>query len=330
LLTRKKSKTPILGIDLLGEDICSHEYILETLQYFYKSIDVSFDLIVFAKQNTISYLEKEVKLFTGSGGRQCALFAVNEVIRVHDDPLHAVRRKKQSSLCLGIRLLKEKKIDAFISTGNTGALITSAKMHLPMLEGLSKAALIALLPTKGGLVAVVDVGANVYCTPQQLVQFAQMGVAYQKSLGIRNPSVGLLNIGTEEKKGRKEFTEAYTLLRNFPSFVGNVEGREVFSGNVHVLVTDGFTGNIFLKTSEGMTSFILEIMSSSSKLLVKEIKKTLYPVECFGAVLCGMDGIIMKCHGNAHPKMLTYSLQRAIHLIQNSFLEKLKCNYSRG
>ncbi|MCB1080764.1 MAG: phosphate acyltransferase, partial [Chlamydiia bacterium] len=231
---------------------------------------------------------------------------------------------------LGMRLLKEKKIDALVSTGNTGALIASAKMHLPMLKGISRAALITLLPTKKRPIAVIDVGANIHCTPEHLVQFAQMGVAYQKSRGIQNPTVGLLNIGTEEKKGRAELRETYQLLQKTPSFVGNVEGKEVFSGAINVLVTDGFTGNVFLKTAEGISSFILDTMHQNqsilpfSKPLLKRLEKELYSAEYPGAILCGMDGIIMKCHGDASPEALKQGVIGALSLIQGSFLDKIK------
>lgn len=258
------------------------------------------------------------------------ILETEEVIYMDDDPLYVIRRKKKASMCLGIQLLKEKKLDALVSTGNTGALIASAKLYLSMLKGIAKAALIALLPTTKEPVAVIDVGANIHCTPENLVQFAQMGVAFQKSRGISHPLVGLLNIGTEEKKGRAELRDAYHFLQKTSSFVGNVEGKEVFSGNIQVLVTDGFTGNVFLKTSEGISAFILEIMHQNQSLLlfsrplITRLEKELYSAEYPGAILCGVDGIIMKCHGDASPEALKNGVQGALNLIQNSFLEKIK------
>ncbi len=179
-----------------------------------------------------------------------------------DDPLIAVRRKKDSSLCQGLQYLKEKKIDAFVSAGNTGALLFAAKTTLKTLKGIDRPALLALLPTKKKEVAVLDVGANLSLKPDHIVQFAQMGIAYQKSRGIENPIVGLLNIGIEAKKGTPQLQEAYLKLdamnRDQPFFAGNIEGKDVFHGNIDVLVTDGFTGNVFLKTAEGIAAFILE------------------------------------------------------------------------
>jgi len=252
-----------------------------------------------------------------------------------DDPLLAVRRKKNSSMAIAMNLLKEKKLDALVTTGNTGALIASTKMYLPMLDGINRSALITLLPTKKSPVAVIDVGANIECTPENLVQFAQMGIAYQQSRGIPHPKVGLLNIGSEEKKGRRELRETYKLLQKFnlsdknPIFIGNVEGKEIFSGNIDVLVTDGFTGNVFLKTSEGISAFILETLHENesilpfSKPILSHLEKELYSAEYPGAILCGVDGIILKCHGDASSEALTYGVKGAISLINGRFLAKM-------
>ncbi len=159
----------------------------------------------------------------------------------------------------GIRNLKERDIDAFVTAGNTGALIAAATIILPMLPEVARPALMALLPTRKGLVTVIDVGGNVSVKAPQLVQFAKMGVAFQRTYrNCPNPTVGLLNIGAESKKGTPEHRQAYDALSEAPNmtFIGNVEGREVFQGRVDVLATDGFTGNVFLKTSEGVSSFI--------------------------------------------------------------------------
>lgn len=145
------------------------------------------------------------------------------------------------------------------------------KLPFPCFSGSPRAALITLLPTQKDTVATIDVGANIECTSEHLVNFTKMGVAYQKSRGIEKPTVGLLNIGTEEKKGRRELRETYQLLQNFnpdeSPFLENVEGKEVFTGRINVLVTDGFTGNIFLKTAEGISSFVLDTMRKNKGLI---------------------------------------------------------------
>ncbi|MCB1107417.1 MAG: phosphate acyltransferase PlsX [Chlamydiia bacterium] len=307
----------------------SPNHLLETLRALYSEIKDPFCLTLFATPEVATHIEAFKKAHNLKE-KELEVVQVEEVIYMDDDPLYAIRKKKASSMQVGIKLLKNKQIDALISTGNTGALIGSAKMELPMLQGISRAALITLLPTKKEPVAVIDVGANIQCTPEQLVHFAQMGVAYQKARGIKKPIVGLLNIGTEEKKGRAELRETYKLMQNFDDFSGNIEGKEVFEGNIHVLVTDGFTGNIFLKTTEGFSSFILETMKKNqnllpfSKPLLKRLEKELYSAEHPGAILCGVDGIIIKCHGDANPQAIKCGVQGAINLLEGNFLNKIK------
>jgi glycerol-3-phosphate acyltransferase PlsX len=233
-------------------------------------------------------------------------------------------------------MLKSHKIDAFISAGNTGALMAGAKILLPMLEGIERPALLTLLPTKNKPVAVLDVGANVACKPHHLVQFAKMGLAYQKSRGIVCPTVGLLNIGSEKEKGTENVKEAYEALLELNGketiFLGNIEGREVFEGKVDVLATDGFTGNIFLKTAEGIAAFILDrlndaVLSSAApelKVAVNHLEQLLHYAEYPGAILCGVDGIVVKCHGHSNEHAFINGIKGAIRLVEHKFLEKIK------
>lgn len=265
---------------------------------------------------------------------------VSEVITMEDDPLLAVRRKKDSSICVGIGKLASFEIDAFVTAGNTGALLSSASMTLPMLPSIERPGLLALIPTKREPVAVIDVGANVHVKAEMLVQFALMGIAYQKTRGIPNPSVGLLNIGIEKQKGTPELRKAYQILqelnKNSPSsapvFAGNIEGRDVFHGEIDVLVTDGFTGNVFLKTSEGIAAFILgelqkigpvEAIPFLKEMLGKTTQRLHYD-EYPGAILAGVDGVIVKSHGASSPKAFINSLKGASRLVSHFFLEKIK------
>jgi glycerol-3-phosphate acyltransferase PlsX len=262
----------------------------------------------------------------------------DEVITMEDDPLVVVRTKKNASLVQGVQLLKNREVDAFISAGNTGALLASCQLSLPLLEGIERAALLTLLPTMRHEVVIIDVGANLSCKSQHLVQFAQMGLAYQKSRGVEKPTFGLLNIGTEPKKGTPELRETYQklkeLFQNNPSahFLGNIEGRDVFKGELDILVTDGFAGNIFLKTAEGLGEFVLELLEESlSEIEFSPLKGTLSTLkqrldysEYPGAILCGIDGIVVKCHGKASPQSFVSSVKGAIRLVQHGFLEKIK------
>jgi glycerol-3-phosphate acyltransferase PlsX len=266
-------------------------------------------------------------------------YIVSETITMEDDPLIAIRQKKNSSLVTGIRLLKKRSLDAFVSAGNSGALVANATLSFPLLSGIKRPALLATLPTKTGEVTVIDVGGNVSCKAHHLVQFAYMGAAYQRcNHKMEIPRIGLLNIGVESKKGRSEVRQAYQILHEQLKdrkicFVGNVEGREVFQGKVDVLVTDGFTGNVLLKTSEGVSYFILDYLNQTLKeqvseeqraLILRQLKSQFDYDEYAGAIICGIDGIIVKCHGQSTSRGMLNGILGAVSLVKNQFIEQIK------
>lgn len=316
-----------IGVDLMGGDSSPVALFEAVLFAADKLSHLSINLVVTATPSVIQEIRSRPQRLP-----VCIEFqSVNEVIEMADDPLLAIRRKKDSSLVVGVRLLKKKLIDAFVSSGNTGALIASAALTLPSLPGIQRPALLAMLPTAKGSVAVIDVGGNVACKASHLVQFAQMGAAYQRcfrQVGV--PSVGLLNIGIESKKGTSELRQAYELLEkhsqgNKMRFAGNVEGREVFQGGIDVLVTDGFTGNVFLKTSEGVSAFILEYLKHAiAKDAMADLKKQFSYDEYPGAVLCGVEGVVIKCHGQSSAKGMLNGILGAANLVQNQFVNMLK------
>src|SRR5215510_10414063 len=199
----------------------------------------------------------------GDGDRGIELVEASEVIGMDEPVATAIRRKKKSSLRVGCKLVDEGRADGFVSAGNTGAAMATAKMVIGMLPGVDRPALAALLPTKSPRpTLLIDVGANAECKPHHLVQFAVMGDAYSRAvLGTDKPSIGLMSIGEEEVKGNELTKEAFPLLKKSNlNFVGNVEGRDVFSGAVDVIVTDGFTGNVMLKLSEGLTAAMISMI----------------------------------------------------------------------
>lgn len=247
-----------------------------------------------------------------------------EVIEMGEAPLLALRRKKKSSLAVGLRLLKEGKVDAFVSAGNTGALVSASKLILGMFQGISRPALLALMPTKKKPVAVLDVGANVQARARQLVQFAHLGAAYQRARGISNPRIGILNIGSEASKGTVEIRLAYKELSKLRSFVGNIEGKSVFDGDVDVLVTDGFTGNIFLKTAEGIASLVLDRLQSHISSDLDDFRRHLHYAEHPGALLAGVKGVVVKCHGYSTPEGFVNGIRGAIEFASSSFIEILE------
>lgn len=302
------------------------------------NLDRTFQLVVIA---TKTYTDQFAVQILKQGPHQASIVfqTVAETIAMTEDPLRAVRRKKEASLTVGMRLLKKKQLSAFVSCGNTGALIASAALSLPMLPGVSRPALLASLPTERGNVAVLDVGGSVACKARYLVQFAYLGAAYQRAVqGIEVPKVGLLNIGSESKKGTEEVRQAYELLKGHcldlaaqgmaprMHFVGNIEGRDIFKGSVDVLVTDGFTGNVLLKTVEGTASFIfnslVNILKESAAL--NELEKQFNYAEYPGAIICGVEGVLIKTHGNASTKALYSSIIGAANCITKNLIAQLK------
>ena len=238
-----------------------------------------------------------------------------ERVMMDDSPMQAIRKKKESSLLIGLRLLKEGKANAFLSAGNTGAVMMGSRVILGPIKGVSRSAICQSLPTTdGGNVVLLDLGANVDCTAEQLCQFAEMGQVYaQLTLGIKEPRVGLINIGEEQAKGNDV---AKTVHRNLTAsehihFIGNVEPKGVFSGKADVVVCDGFTGNIILKTSEAvaglmkhiikeelMSSWLTKLGALLSKKAFLNVKKRSDPNEKIGALLLGVNGIVVILHGS--------------------------------
>jgi glycerol-3-phosphate acyltransferase PlsX len=319
-----------IGIDLLGSDV-SPDRLLQEILFFCKDLSPSVSLTLFGTAELFRRVIPPVG--------HVFFQVVKEMITMEDAPLTAVRRKKDSSLCIGIRLLKEGHLQAFISAGNTGALMGCARLQLPALLHVERPALLTLLPTRQKEIAVLDVGANTSYKAQHLIQFAAMGVSYQRSRGIKIPTVGLLNIGSEAKKGTPELQRVYNQLltgskksSSLYAFAGNVEGRDVFHGEIDVLVTDGFTGNVFLKTAEGIAGVILEELESSPledcsphmKGILAELRQRLHYAEYPGALLCGVDGIVIKCHGHSGPQSFIRSITTATRLVQHSFLDQIR------
>lgn len=304
-------------------------------------LDTRTTLVVIATHSAINELKiaHYSSLFLTNIGR-IEFHPVADSIAMGDDPLYAVSHKKGSSLVVGIRLLKKGRIDAFVTAGNTGALIASATLQLPKLPGVKRPALLVTLPTMTGTVAVLDVGGNTSFKSQHLVQFAYLGAAFQScSENIESPRVGLLNIGVEPKKGTSAVQEAYQVLKEqrppagLPiRFVGNVEGREVFQGGIDVLVTDGFTGNVLLKTSEGVSSFIFDyIKQAFQKRSEPTLQQAFQDLRSYfnydeypGAIVCGVEALVLKCHGHASTKAMLSSIHGAIQLLEQRLIDRVK------
>jgi glycerol-3-phosphate acyltransferase PlsX len=264
----------------------------------------------------------------------------SEVITMEDHPAQAFRRKKDSSVHIGQRLVKDGRADAFVSAGNTGAVMTAAKFIMGTLPSVDRAALAAPFPNaRGGVSVMLDVGANVDSKPEHLLQFAVMGeIYYRTTFGSRKPRVGLLSIGEEEIKGNELTRAAYERLKDLPMyFVGNVEGGDLFSGKVDVLVCDGFVGNIALKICEGLAMEILKFLrktykkSFSSQLgfllsrgALKGLRRTMDYSEYGGAPLLGVKGVCVISHGKSNANAMKNAIRVAAGLARARVNEKIE------
>ena len=268
----------------------------------------------------------------------------DDVVDMNDDPDQVIRKRKNSSMVIGLRMLAEGKGDAFVSAGSTGALLTGATLIVKRVRGIRRAAMAPSMPTKAGhKVTICDCGANAECTPEFLLQFGLVASAYAKyTLGIKNPRVGLLNIGTEDSKGTALQKAAYTLLteasaKGLLNFVGNVEARAVPLGEVDVVVCDGFNGNVLIKSIEGTAMFMGSMLKRMFKknlgskvgyLLcksgMKDLMKLLDSREIGGTQFLGIKKPVIKCHGNSDRLAFRNGVNQAMIAAKSNFTEQLE------
>jgi glycerol-3-phosphate acyltransferase PlsX len=324
-------------VDLMGGDNAPKEIILGCVEAL--GAEGGFELVLVGEQSKV---EKELTKHSFDPKR-VELVHSTEAITNEDIPTQAIKAKKNSSLVLGLeRLMSDQECAAVISAGSTGALLTGATLKIGRIDGVLRPALAPVLPTiKNTGVILIDCGANVDCKPQMLLHFAIMGSAYVSSLfDLPGPSrVGLLNNGAEEGKGNQLTKEAYELLKECKSinFLGNVEGRDILSGDYDVIVTDGFTGNIALKTCEGTANTLMSMMKRTvltgglreklgGLLLKKSLKamaKTMDYNESGGALFCGVRKIVIKVHGSAKAASVKGAILQAHALHKSRLIERI-------
>ena len=268
-----------------------------------------------------------------------------QVITMEDNPARAFRDKKDSSMTVGLQMLKDGQADAFVSAGSTGALLSAATLMVKRIRGIRRAAMCPVVPTQAGGFVLIDCGATAECTPEYLLQYAHMGNFYAKrTLGLENPRVGILNNGAEESKGLALQQETYKLLQQAHdegrlNFIGNVEGREAILGGVDVLVTDGFTGNIFMKTYEGGLIMFADFMKTMFKssfasklgyLTVKDhvagFKKVFSPDEIGGTALVGISKPVIKAHGSSNAYAIYNAIIRAKEMAESDLIADITAN----
>ena len=265
-----------------------------------------------------------------------------ETIEMEDQPTIAIKRKKDSSMVVGFKMLKEGEGDVFISAGNSGALLAGATLLVGRIKGIDRPALAGILPSYKSRLVLMDCGANTNCKPINLLQFAQMSTIYlRNTFGIEKPRIGLLNIGTEETKGNELVRESYKLLKEKAeeldiNFIGNVEGRDAFSGKIDAIVTDGFTGNVFLKTTEGLGKFVKKslvesftesIFTKISYLIarkpIKSLSKAMDYKSYGGALFLGVKKPVVKAHGSSDETLFEFTIKQAEKFVENQAVEKM-------
>ena len=321
-------------IDAMGGDNAPQEIIKGALRAKH---ELGIDLILVGQEEAIRACLP--------AGEDVEIVDAREIITMEDDPSTATRRKKDSSMAVSLRLLKEGAGDAVVSAGSTGALLTGATLTVKRIHGIRRAALAPVLPAGEHGVMLIDCGANVECTAEYLLQFAFMGSFYaQKLMGVPEPRVGLLNVGTEDTKGGELQHQAFDLLQQAGRqkrirFVGNIEGTDVFTGNVDVVVTDGFTGNVLLKSAEGIIKFMMHSLkdvfykSTINKLAAAVLKKDLAAMkksmdvnEVGGTALVGISKPVIKAHGSSNEASFFAAIRQAKQFAESGIIDDIIAN----
>ena len=333
------SKIIKIAVDAMGGDN-SPKKIIDGINHHYKSNSNTFYQIFGDKEKIQKYINDQLPTSSFE------IIHTKDVVKGTDSPLEGAKRGKNTSMWLAIQSVKEKKSDIVISAGNTGALLVISKLNLKMIENIDKPALSALWPNKNNMSVVLDLGANIECSPKNLIDFSIMGSSLFKSLYPDDTArVALLNIGSEELKGNEIIKETYQQLNQRNNigfeFKGYIEGNQLMNGDVNVIVADGFTGNVALKTAEGTANFITSelkkamtgsIIGKISSLLnisnLKKFKARLDPRLYNGAIFIGLDSPVIKSHGGTDYIGFSNSLSVCTRIVSGNLIEKIRNNIS--
>lgn len=324
-----------LIIDAMGGDHAPEEIIKGTVEMLNRRDDFS---VIFTGPEAVIRTELEKYPYPHE---KIEIVDAPELISMDEHPVEAIRKKKNSSMVVGQLLLKEKKGDAFITCGSTGACLACAQLRVGRIKGIIRPALAPVLPNKNKGTLLIDCGANMDCKPMNLAQFAVMGSIYmEKVVGVQNPRVGLASVGVEDGKGNELSKAAFALIKEqgIVNFIGNAEGRDIVD-RVDVMVTDGFAGNLMLKSIEGLGEYIFDKMKAGFtsslrcklgalllKPALKELKKALDYNAYGGAPLLGIDGVVIKGHGSSKAKTMCATITQAITMVQTDIVGIIKEN----
>lgn len=323
-----------VAIDAMGGDHGPHVTIPAALNAIKQ--DSQLNVILVGLKDVI---EAELAAHQAVIGPRLRIHHASEVVAMDESPQSALKNKKDSSMRVAINLVKSGEANACVSAGNTGALMATARFVLKTLPGIDRPAIAGILPTQKGTVHMLDLGANADCTPEHLLQFAIMGAMLVSCVEQKErPSVGLLNIGSEDIKGNEVVKQAGELLRaSHLNFYGNIEGNDIYKGTTDVVVCDGFVGNVALKTSEGLAqmvnrflvqefkrSWLTKLMALVSIPVLKAFKRRLDPRRYNGASFLGLRGIVVKSHGGADSLAFQYAIRTAAAESRSGVLSRIK------
>ena len=324
-----------VAVDAMGGDNAPGEIVKGCVDALKK--DSSIKVFLLGNESAINdCLSKEGASF---GNDRLEVIHCSEVVEMSEPPVNAIRKKKDSSIVKGMNLVKDKTCDAFVSAGNSGAVLVGGQTIVGRIKGVERAPLAPLIPTEKGASILIDCGANVDARPSWLVQFAKMGSIYMENVvGVKNPKVGIVNIGAEEEKGNMLVKETFPLLKNCPeiNFVGSIEARDIPKGECDVIVCDAFVGNVILKFYEGTGKTLLKtikgaLMSSIKTKLgalliqstLKETLKKFDTAEYGGAPLLGLNGLVVKTHGSSKAKEVSNTILQCVSFKEANINQKI-------
>ena len=328
-----------IAVDIMGGDNAPDEIIKGCMKAL---PNIQSTLVLVGNE---SIIKEKISAYTYDAAK-IEIVHADEVIERGEPPVMAIRRKKNSSMVVGLKLVKEKQVDGMISAGSTGALLTGATLIVGRIKGVERPAMAPFIPTQRGCSLLIDSGANVDAKPQYLEQFALMGTVYvEQTLQIKNPKVGLVNIGTEEEKGNQLTKEAYKLLSECDgiNFCGNIEARDIPKGEADIIVCDGFTGNVILKFMEGFgmwilgmlkTEFVKNIKTKIAAVLMKQgighIKEKFNVSTKGGAPFLGVNGLVVKTHGSSKAEEIYSTILQTEGFIKEELVSKLKDKFEKN
>jgi glycerol-3-phosphate acyltransferase PlsX len=322
-----------IAVDAMGGDHGPPVTVAASLRFLEETPDAA--IVLVGREDEV---RKSLSAARSAAAGRVSVQAASEVVAMDEAPADALRRKKDSSMRVAINLVRDGHAQACVSAGNTGALMAISRFVLKTLPGIDRPAIASQLPTRKGVTTALDLGANVNCTAEQLLQFAVMGSALVSAVdGIERPSIGLLNIGEEDIKGNDVVKQAGELLKASElNFRGNVEGTDIYKGTTDVIVCDGFVGNVALKTSEGLATMLADFLREEftrnplRKLLavfalpiLRSFKRRVDPRRYNGATLIGLKGVVVKSHGGADALAFRYALKKAYAEAAHGILDRI-------